>query len=427
MTDRAFRETQEQVSASVRATLANESRAIELRLAYVRAVALAGVTILNTASVQWPALIGLERLPPINALVAATCLLVALVILTLLRRGYHPAGTELVLPAVDAMSILVTYGSVLATSQPSLFESGMEDVAVYCAIVATSGGLRLRRAAAISSTAAALIAFLILSLAQSSRVERSSHTLVAIVVAGLFGYWLTRVVRAALEGEVGRTIFRRFLPEHLVEQAQRNPLAIVGEPRLLDATVLLTDLRGFTTLAEQLPPHELLDYLNEVQGLLAEIVRANGGVVDKFIGDGMLAVFGAHEHHEDHARRALGTAMAIIEAIERLNRQREAHGQQAAAIGIGVHSGKVIAGCVGSGSRLEFTVIGDTVNATSRLEALTKRFGVPALVSEATVQRAGMDQGRQEGWRHFQLTHRGEVTLRGRLAPLSVYSLESAT
>ena len=424
MTNRAFRETREQVAESIRGTLARESRGFELRLAYVRVAALAAVLCLNTASIRWPWLQGLDRLPPINALTDAAMLAVAITILFLLRRGWYPPGITALLPAVDATFIFCAYGTVLATAEPALFGIGMEDVAVYCALVALSGGLRLWPVSAAFSTAAALLALIALTTASGNSLGLHAQTLIAIAIAGLFGYRLTTIVRTSLDGEVSRTIFRRFLPEHLVEQARRDPLGAIGEASVLDATVLFTDLRNFTGLVELMPPSQVLDYLNEVQGLLADIVTKHGGTVDKFMGDGMLAVFGAPRHLADHAQLGIAAATEIISSVASLNRERRGRGEAAAEIGLGVHTGSVIAGCVGSGARLEFTVLGDAVNATSRLEGLTREMGVTALVSEETVRRASNETRGVRASILGRLTRRGEVSIRGRIAPLSVYSLE---
>lgn len=424
MTKRAFQETREQIAHSIRGTLERESRGFEVRYAYARVAALAAILCLNTAAIRWPWLQGVLRLPPIVALTDVAMLVVALAILLLLRRGWYPPGISALLPAVDATFIFCGYGIVLATAEPALFGVGMEDSAVLCALVALSGGLRLWPISAAFSTASALLAYVALTMASNESLAWRSMTLVTIAIGGLFGYLLTTIVRASLEGEVSRTIFRRFLPEHLVEQARRDPLGAIGEPSVLDATVLFSDLRNFTGLVELMPPSQVLEYLNEVQGLLAEIVSKHGGTVDKFMGDGMLAVFGAPRQLDDHAQHGIAAATEIISSIAALNRERRGRGEPAAEIGLGVHTGSVIAGCVGSGARLEFTVLGDAVNATSRLEGLTREMGVTALVSEETVRRAGNEARGMRDYILGRLTRRGEVSIRGRIAPLSVYSLE---
>jgi class 3 adenylate cyclase len=427
MTNRAFRETREQVAHSIRGTLERESRGFEVRLAYVRVVGLAAIFCWNTAAVRWPWLQGLDRLPPINALIEGVVLVVAIAILVLLRRGWYPPGVTALLPAVDGAFVFCVYGTVLATSEPALFGVGMEDAAVFCALIALSGGLRLWPVSAAFGTASGLLAFVALTMASNDSLAWRSMTLISITVAGLFGYLLTTIVRASLDGEVSRTIFRRFLPEHLIEQARRDPLGAIGEPSILDATVLFSDLRNFTGLVESMPPGEVLEYLNEVQGLLADIVSKHGGTVDKFMGDGMLAVFGAPRHVNDHAQLGIAAATEIIASIAGLNLERRGRGEPAAEIGLGVHTGNVISGCVGSGARLEFTILGDVVNATSRLEGMTREMGVTALVSGETVRRARSETRGAADHVLGRLTSRGEVAIRGRIAPLSVFSLEGVT
>ena len=141
-------------------------------------------------------------------------------------------------------------------------------------------------------------------------------------------------------------------------------------------------------------------------------MHACGGVVDKFMGDGMLAVFGALDPAPDHARRALSAVRRIRSAVEELNRGLPE--ERRLRIGVGVHSGTMVAGCLGGGSRLEFTVIGDAVNTTSRLESLTKEKGVDVLISEETARRAP-DEG---------LVDLGVVAVRGRQQGLHVFTLQ---
>jgi class 3 adenylate cyclase len=218
---------------------------------------------------------------------------------------------------------------------------------------------------------------------------------------------------SAVAGAVGRVTLERFLPRQVLDAALVDPLALLGPPRTIDATVLISDLRGFTALSETLPPAKLLAFLSVVQGELADAVRANGGVVDKFMGDGMLAVFGAPETDPEHARHALDAAKAALAAIVRLNAERAQLEQGPIRLGIGIHSGPVVVGCLGYGQRLEFTVIGSTVNTASRLESLTKEKAVEVLVSGETARRAP-DAG---------LRAMGSVNVRGLAQPLDVFTL----
>ena len=207
-----------------------------------------------------------------------------------------------------------------------------------------------------------------------------------LIAVGVLAVWMTGIVARAVKSEVGRAMLTRFLPRRVIDDAHTDPMSLVTQPRSVDATVLVTDLRGFTAFSEHLSPAEVLEFLNEVQGALARVVRTYGGTVDKFMGDGMLAVFGVPEELDDHAVRSVCAANEMLRVIDGINRTRD--DALPVRIGIGVHSGPVVAGCLGSGLRLEFTIIGDTVNTASRLEALTKEKGVTTLISNDTITLA---------------------------------------
>ena len=140
---------------------------------------------------------------------------------------------------------------------------------------------------------------------------------------------MTDIVRRAMQSEVGRSTLQRFLPKRVISGAYGSGgggtdlLSLLTEPRSVEATVLVSDLRGFTGMSEKLAPVEALGLLNEVQGTLADTVREHGGTVDKFLGDGMLAVFGAPEPLDDHAAHAVA---AVIAMGARRDLEREPHG-----------------------------------------------------------------------------------------------------
>ena len=236
-----------------------------------------------------------------------------------------------------------------------------------------------------------------------------------IVSAGLLGGWIASVVRKAVANEAQKIVLARFLPTELARADYAAALRLVSEPRTLDATVLVSDLRGFTALAERHSPAHTLEVLNAVQGAFADAVRTHGGTVDKFLGDGMLAVFGAPEKLVNHAAAAVTAARDMLGRLEQLNRAHAAQWTAPLQAGIGIHSGPLIVGCLGSGARLELTVLGDTVNAASRLQAMTKEQSVALLVSEDTVKLLGDDGG-------SSLEPRGEMPVRGRSAPIRLYA-----
>ena len=199
---------------------------------------------------------------------------------------------------------------------------------------------------------------------------------------------LTKRRLGQVERERVRDVFARFLPETVVDEVMRDTN---GEPRLggirLVGTVLFSDLRGFTTFAEQNQPQVVVDVLNRYFGEMSDAVLDNGGTLLGFLGDGLLAVFGAPISTEDHADRALTAARQMLyERLPRFNTWARSELSESAGfrMGIGVCSGPFMSGNVGSTRRLEYTAIGDPVNTAARLQELTKELGRAVLVSDST-------------------------------------------
>jgi len=179
--------------------------------------------------------------------------------------------------------------------------------------------------------------------------------------------------------------------------------------------ILFSDLRGFTQYSEGHDPEALVDELNRYFEAMLEPIQLHGGVVDKFMGDAIMAVWGVPEGRSDDAMRAMKAANGMGNALIEHNRSRVAQGLEPLAQGIGLHLGEVVAGNIGTLKRRQYTVVGDAVNIASRLESLTKEHRVPVLVSDSVVQAAG---GPVVG-----VEHRGTVTVRGRTEPVDVFSL----
>jgi class 3 adenylate cyclase len=212
-------------------------------------------------------------------------------------------------------------------------------------------------------------------------------------------------------------VFARFLPESIVDEVldRADGDVRLGGVRLV-GTVLFTDLRGFTTFAERATPDEVIDVLNRFLSEMSDAVLDNGGTLVSYLGDGLLAVFGAPIERPDHADRALAAVREMLEL--RLPRFNDWLGpQRAFEIGVGVNSGPLMSGNVGSERRLEYTAIGDTVNTAARIEAHTKEVPHRALVAESTRELLTTTDG---------LSLVGDVTLRGRTTPTRLWTFAAS-
>ena len=166
-----------------------------------------------------------------------------------------------------------------------------------------------------------------------------------------------------------------------------GPLDLGGEAKRV--TILFSDIRGFTTMAETMTPEQVVTFLNAYFSEMVDAVLDQGGMLDKFLGDGLMAVFGSFGDQPDHARRAVVAALRMKALLAKINGERAIAGKPPVAIGIGIHTDEVIVGSIGSKQRLEFTHIGDGVNTASRVQALNKDYHTTILVTGATYDEAG--------------------------------------
>ena len=211
--------------------------------------------------------------------------------------------------------------------------------------------------------------------------------------------------------------FERFVSPAVIERVMSGEtISLGGERRTV--TILFGDLRGSTALAEKLAPDEVVSVLNAYVGAMAQCVFDQGGVLDKFLGDGLMAIFGVLPEPSHGAAAAARTAQAIQDRIGELNRDREARGEPRVDFGVGIHTGEVVLGAVGLPQRSDFTAIGDTVNTASRLESLCKEYHVQSVISGDAA--ALLDAAT------FPLTRLGSATIRGKVHELEVFTLAAA-
>jgi adenylate cyclase len=211
------------------------------------------------------------------------------------------------------------------------------------------------------------------------------------------------MVAGLRERERIREAFGTYVDPEIAARILEQGTDLRGEE--VEVTIMFIDIRGFTPFAERTPADAVVAAINELFEQFVTAIHEHGGHVDKFVGDGLLAVFGAPRRLEDHADRALRAALQIAQTF------RSSAGLQ---IGIGLNSGTVVAGNVGGAGRLEFSVIGDPVNVAARVESATRQTGDTILLTEPTRQLLGAE--------HPPLVERPGVTLKGKSDPVRVYA-----
>ncbi|MBC7135479.1 MAG: adenylate/guanylate cyclase domain-containing protein [Oceanibaculum nanhaiense] len=205
------------------------------------------------------------------------------------------------------------------------------------------------------------------------------------------------LVRAVVEGQAARDLSRFFAPEVAAKITGTEHQIRAGEGEVREAAILTLDLRGFTALSTALPARQVLALLADYQARVVPVIQAHGGSIDKFLGDGIMATFGAALPTGRHAADALRAVTAIMATIDGWNAERLAAGQSPIRVGAAVSAGPVLFGAVGDETRLEYTVIGEAVNLAAKLEKHTKAEGVRALST-----RMALELAEQQGYRPVQ-------------------------
>ena len=213
--------------------------------------------------------------------------------------------------------------------------------------------------------------------------------------------------------EVARANYSRFLPEYVVKQMLENPESFKLGGVSQTITILFADIRGFTRISEHAPPERIVSLLNRYFSAMTDIIFAHGGTLDKYLGDGLMALFGAPTATPDDANNALNAAVAMQRRVLGINLELQEEGLPEIGVGMGLHTGEVVVGYIGSERRSEYTAIGDAVNTSSRLESNAR--GGEILMSDATAKAARS---------RYKLKPRDPITVKNREQPIAIWEVD---
>ncbi len=260
----------------------------------------------------------------------------------------------------------------------------------------------------------------ILELVHAARQVERGELLHKVVVStedeiGLLGHAFNRMVQGLRVKEYIRDAFGRFVSRDVSESILQGRIRLQGEKRV--TSMLFADIRDFTRLSEEYAPDAMVRILNEYFTAMVEVAQSFGGTVNKFGGDSTLVIFGAPVHHHDHADRAVRSALKMRRRLAQLNAERVTRGEVPIRMGIGINTGEVVAGTVGSVDRMEYTVIGDAVNLSARVQGLNKEFPeYDILISEYTHTAL---QDRES----YSIRNLGAMSLKGKSEPVGIFAI----
>lgn len=358
----------------------------ERAVAYLRAALMSVASLLDClafAGLIPPYSIG----PPTTGTLLFDCLFlgVACVFAGLAARGVYRSYFKFFSITLDYVLLIVIFAfdpSVSAASIENLWLAVIGPVFLFYLNLIRFSRAAAFYAAALSVPACAVMASTVLGSFETQEIVRLQFGLVMLIAIGLS---ISSAGRTMMEQANTKQMLERYLPPQLVEELQRSKATLQPGGRRQVVTMLFADIRGFSRISESLSPEHVVELLNDYLSTMTDVIFRHEGTIDKFIGDAVMTTFGAPIERADDVVRAYLAAREMISALDDFN-LRHPELETPLEIGIGLHTGEVIAGNIGSAKRLDYTVIGDNVNLTSRIEGLTKHYGCRILATAAVIE-----------------------------------------
>lgn len=292
---------------------------------------------------------------------------------------------------------------------------------LVCLVLVFLNVLRHGKAVVLYNTALALGCALMLVIGKiADSFVTPMYIATIIVLAGFLTLTVATSIEHLFVTVQNRENLKRFLPLEVVDGIDSGEINLELGGTNRDVTLLLADIRSFTTISEKHQPQEVVGLLNRYFTEMCRVIFDYGGSIDKFIGDAVLAVFGLTDALDDPEERALNAALKMQHQLVQVNADLAPMGFAPISIGIALHSGSVVASNIGSQERMEYTVIGDTVNTVSRIEALNKAYRTHILLSESVAERLDGEARPETGQQRFRYVT--ETVLRGREATTKLYT-----